>query len=237
MTPLRVLVVDDELLARRRLLRLLSAMADVTAVGDCSDGLAALEWLQRGDDVDVVLLDIHMPGLSGVEAMRLWPDNGPHIIFTTAHAEHALDAFDGGAADYILKPVDAGRLRQALDRVVQRTQPAPTPHHTLGRLPLATHNGVVLLSPEEIRCARIDGESVVLYTDRGRHFTDLRLRELEARLPSSFLRVHRQALVNMERVLRLESLSNGGYLAHTDGGEAIAVSRKVARDLRRQWNL
>lgn len=232
---LKVLIVDDELLARKRLTRLLGAMDGVEVLGDCSDGGEALARLRSPPRPDVVLLDIHMPGLSGVEAMRLWPEDGPHIVFTTAHAEHALAAFEGGAADYILKPVDAGRLKQALDRVRERLAPAePAP---AGRLPLATHSGVLLLDPGEIRCAIIEGESVVLHTDRGAHYTEQRLSDLEARLPASFLRVHRRALVNMARVLRLESQPSGGYLAHTDGGEVIAVSRKVARELRRQWSL
>lgn len=231
---LKVLIVDDELLARKRLLRLLGALPDVEVLGDCADGDAALARVREAPVPDVVLLDIHMPGLSGVDAMRLWPEDGPHIVFITAHAEHALTAFDGGAADYVLKPVDAGRLKQALDRVRDRMAPAAP---EAGRLPLATHSGVLLLSPDEIRCALIDGESVVLHTDRGQHYTDQRLSELEARLPADFLRVHRRAVVNMARVLRLESQPSGGYLAHTDGGEVIAVSRKVARSLRRQWGL
>ena len=230
---LQVLIVDDELLARKRLRRLLTAIPGVEAIGECTDGAEVLERLQTQPTPDVVLLDINMPGLSGVEAMRLWPDDGPDIVFTTAHSEHALAAFDGGAADYILKPVDAGRLKQALDRVQER-RAVPD---ALGRLPLATHKGVLLLAPDEIRCARIEGESVVVLSDRGQHFTDQRLSELEARLPGTFLRVHRRALLNMSRVLHLEAQPSGGYLAHTDGGEIIPVSRKVARQLRRQWNL
>jgi two-component system LytT family response regulator len=254
---LKVLIVDDELLARRRLTRLLSAMSSVEVVGECSSGEAVLARIAEEPRPDVVLLDINMPGLTGVEAMELWPTGGPTIIFTTAHAEHALAAFEGGAVDYLLKPVEAGRLKKALDRVMERASsdratieqsrsdesrsgesrsvslPAPDT-----RLPLATRGGVVLLDAPEIRCVLIEGESVVLLTDRGRFYTDLRLSDLEEKLPPEhFLRVHRRALVNMRRVLRMETLSTGGYLAHTDAGEAIPVSRKVARELRRQWGL
>lgn len=233
---LQVLIVDDELLARKRLRRLLSAIPGAEVIGECTDGGEVLARLQAQPQPDVVLLDIQMAGLTGVEAMRLWPANGPDIIFTTAHAEHALAAFDGGVVDYILKPVDVGRLKQALDRV-QRRPVRPAEQSGPERLPLATHKGVLLLAPDEIRCARIEGESVIVLTDRGQHFTDQRLSDLEARLPGHFLRVHRRALVNMSRVLRLEAQPSGGYLAHTDGGEIIPVSRKVARQLRRQWNL
>ncbi|MDG1482779.1 MAG: response regulator [Myxococcota bacterium] len=233
---MKVLIVDDEMLARRRLTRLLSAMSNVTLVGECVSGAAALERIRTEPRPDVVLLDINMPGLTGVEAMQLWPDDGPTIIFTTAHTEHALAAFDGGAVDYLLKPVEARRLKTALDRV--RLAPPPSVPQPDSRLPLATRSGVLLLNPAEIRAVLIEGESVILATDRGRFFTDLRLSELEERLPSQhFLRVHRQALVNMRRVLRMETLATGGYLAHTDAGEAVPVSRKVARELRRQWGL
>jgi two-component system LytT family response regulator len=237
---LKVLIADDEMLARRRLTRLLTAMAEVELVGECVSGEAVLDRIGQAPRPDVVLLDINMPGLTGVEAMGLWPADGPRIIFTTAHAEYAVAAFEGGAADYLLKPVEASRLRKALDRVTLTADrpPADTPTTADGRLPLATRGGVVLLAPGEIRCVLIEGESVVLQTDRGQFFTDLRLSELEVRLPKAdFLRVHRRALLNMRRVLRMETLATGGYLAHTDGGEAVPVSRKVARDLRRMWNL
>lgn len=233
---MKVLIVDDEMLARRRLTRLLSAMSEVELVGECLSGAEVLERIRAEPRPDVVLLDINMPGLTGVEAMGLWPDDGPTIIFTTAHAEHALAAFEGGAVDYLLKPVEAGRLKKALDRV-QLAPPSSMPAPDT-RLPLATRGGVVLLDAAEIRAVLIEGESVVLATDRGRFFTDLRLSDLEERLPSEhFLRVHRRALVNMRRVLRMEALATGGYLAHTDAGEAVPVSRKVARELRRQWGL
>ncbi len=230
---MRVLIADDELLARRRLRRLLTAMPDVAVVGECASGAEVLAAIGQTPPPDVVLLDIEMPELTGVEAMGLWPEGGPAIVFTTAHAEHAVAAFAGGAVDYLLKPIEAGRLRKALDRLAARAVAAAP----ASRLPLPTRSGVALLDPAHIRCAMIEGESVVIVTDRGRFFTDQRLSELRDRLPAGFLRVHRKAVVNMRRVLRLESLPTGGYLAHTDGGEAVPVSRKVARELRRKWGL
>ena len=231
---LRVLVADDELLARRRLLRLLAALSSVEVIGECTDGDAVLQRLAApgGADVDVVLLDIHMPRLSGVEAMALWPDEGPEIVFTTAHAEHAVAAFEGGVVDYLLKPVDAGRLKQALERVSQRRSTlAAAP----ARLAVPTRSGVVLLAPGEICAVRIEGASVVLETDRGRFFSERSIAELHQRLGPGFLRSHRQALVQLARVQRLEDTPSGGYLAHTDSGVSVPVSRQVARALRRRW--
>lgn len=233
---MKILIADDELLARKRLYRLLSAMAEHQVVAEATDGTQVLEAI-AAQPVDVVLLDIHMPGLSGVEAMQLWPDDGPAIVFTTAHAEHAVAAFEGGAVDYVLKPVEAARLRQALDRVAGRTTSAPP-----SRLALSTRKGVVLLDPGEVRCARIDGASVLVHSARGDWFTDLSLSELHDKLGpvvrgGRFRRVHRRALVNMDRVERLEDNGFGGYVAFLEGGQTVPVSRKVARELRREWGV
>ncbi|MEZ4382167.1 MAG: response regulator, partial [Nannocystaceae bacterium] len=113
---LRILIADDEALARRRLLRLLGELPGVEVAGECSSGAEVLAALDGGAEVDVVLLDIRMPGLSGIETGALFPDDGPEIIYTTAYGEHALAAFDVGAVDYLLKPIDALKLRRALER-------------------------------------------------------------------------------------------------------------------------
>ena len=236
---MKVLIADDELLARKRLRRLLEAMPDVEILGEVADGASVLAAI-RASPVDLVLLDIQMPGLTGVEAMQLWPEAGPAIVFTTAHAEHAVAAFEGGAVDYVLKPIEAGRLRKALERVfAERAIARPRPPAAEGpaRLPLATRNGVVLLDPALVLCAFIDGASVKVETDRGAYFTDQALSELEARLGPGFRRVHRKALVNLARVQRFEDNDMGGYVAHLEGGRRVEVSRAVARDLRREWGV
>ncbi len=119
MSRLRVLIADDEQVARARLKRLLEAMPDIELVGECEDGGAVLERVRSGG-VDLVLLDIQMPKLKGTEALALWPKDGPQVVFCTAHAEHAVEAFDGGAVDYVLKPVEASRLAKALARARER---------------------------------------------------------------------------------------------------------------------
>ncbi len=112
---LKVLIADDEQLARARLTRLLSALPEVELVGEATDGDEVLPRLREGG-VDLVLLDIQMPKLTGTEALALWPKDGPRVVFCTAHAEHAVKAFDAGAVDYLLKPVEPARLKKALDR-------------------------------------------------------------------------------------------------------------------------
>ena len=118
-SPLRVLVADDEAIARKRLVRLLAAMPDVALAGECADAHEVLERVRAGG-IDVVLLDIQMPELSGIEALQLFPADGPLVIFCTAHTAHAVAAFDVGAIDYLLKPIEAARLRKALERARDR---------------------------------------------------------------------------------------------------------------------
>lgn len=232
MRALRVLVADDELLARKRVARLVSAMEGVELVGMCETGDEVLARVAE-IEVDVVLLDIHMPGLSGLDAIALLPKDGPIVIFTTAHAEHAVEAFDQGAVDYVLKPVEAGRLAKALDRARTRAL-APR----VQRVPVQTRKGVVLLSPDEISHAVVDGELVTIFTDRGPFTTDFRLVDLEARLPGDrFLRVHRQGLINLDRLVRLEPTDVGGYVAHMRDESRVTVSRASARGIRRLLGL
>jgi len=240
-TVLRVLIADDEELARRRLLRLLGELPGVEIAGECSRGAEVLARVSEGSAIDVVLLDIRMPGLSGIETGALFPDDGPEIIYTTAYGEHALAAFDVGAVDYLLKPIDARRLRRALDRVRpqrSREDAATDTPPPLRRLAIATREGVVLLDPATLAYATFDGSLVTLHGDHGTLLTDLSLQELEDRLPPSiFERVHRRALINLERIERLEPLETGGYRAHVRGGGEVPIARQAARRLRRRLGI
>jgi DNA-binding LytR/AlgR family response regulator len=237
---LQVLIADDELLARRRLARLLAELPAVTLVGECSSGQELLATLARGEhDVDLVLLDIHMPGLTGLEAGALLPEDGPYIIFTTAHEEHALAAFDLGAVDYLLKPIDAVRLGKALLRARRRLgAQASAPAAELVRLPVSTRQGIRLLDPRELSHATFDGELVTLHTRGGPLLTDFSLQDLEERLPAGvFERVHRRALSNLEQLACLDPLETGGYTARMQDGGLVPISRQAARRLRRRLGL
>jgi len=251
MGPMRVLVADDELLARKRLVRLLGAIEGITLAGECESGSAVLERL-KARDIDVVLLDIHMPGLSGLETLELLPDDGPVVVLCTAHPDHAVDAFEQGAADYVMKPVEAGRLKKALgrarDRLASRRHASATPppdaglasgpeptSRVLDRLAVPTRQGIVLLDPRAVSHAILDGELVTVVSEGGTYLSDDTLADLPERLPRDlFERVHRRALLNLEHVERLEPLETGGFVAYTRGGYAVEVSRQAARELRRR---
>jgi two-component system LytT family response regulator len=202
-----------------------------------------------------VLLDIQMPELTGIEALQLFPADGPVVIFCTAHTAHAVAAFDVGAIDYLLKPVEAPRLHKALarardrdarrryrDELARLTAPVPAPmpvsERPLARLALPTRQGIVLLDPAQMSHAELDGELVTIYSAEGQYLSALSLQELESRLPADrFARVHRRAIVNLEQVVRLEPNEVGGFTARMRGGQTVEVSRQAARDLRRRLGL
>jgi two-component system LytT family response regulator len=244
--PLRVLVADDEAIARKRLVRLLGALPEVVLAGECADAQEVLTAV-RGGNVDVVLLDIQMPELSGLDALQLFPAGGPLVIFCTAHAAHAVSAFDVGAVDYVLKPIDGGRLRKALERARQRMasahpdaapMPAGPEAVALDRLALPTRNGIVLVDPGEVTHAQLADELVTVYASGQAYLSALSLQEIEARLPPpAFVRVHRRALVNLKHIVRLLPNEVGGFVAETSGGHSVEVSRQAARELRKLLGL
>jgi two-component system response regulator AlgR len=218
---LRALVVDDEPLARMRLAALLneSPAPKVEVVGEAGDGAEAIAWLDSHPPVDLLLLDVQMPGLSGTELaarLRGRPD-APAVVFVTAHAEHALHAFELEAVDYLTKPVRRERLQVALERVAQRRPHVPdeavpvivvTDRGRLQRIPLAD----VLYLKAELKY-------VTLRTADHSFVLDDALSELEERLGDRFLRVHRNALVARDAVRALERRAIEGE----DGGEGWAV--------------
>lgn len=239
---LRVLVCDDELVARRRAARLLSEQAEVELVAECATGEEVLARLAT-EEIDVVVLDINMPGLSGIETALQMPEDRPYLIFLTAHPEHAVAAFDLGATDYVLKPVDAARLGKAIDRARRQLEPPPrrAPHEPgapLARLAITTKAGVVLVGPDDVTHAIFDGQLVTVHTRDRAILSDATLQELEDRLPGPhFERVHRRALVNLLHVERLEPVVSGGYVARLVGGKSVDVSRQAARKLRRRLGI
>jgi len=225
----KVLVVDDEPVARQRIIRLLDPMPDIEVVGQASSAKDALACIGRLAP-DVVLLDIEMPGVDGL-ALAALPQLPP-IVFVTAHASHALAAFQVGAHDYLVKPVELARLTAALDRVRDRMTRAegPTPAEPW-RLVVVDGSLRRFVDAREIACFLAD-EKYVSFVIGGR---TLLLREsldaLEERLrPLGFLRANRGALVRKSAIEAFDA-SEGGSLVLA-GGDRIPVSRRALATIR-----
>ncbi|WP_447731520.1 LytR/AlgR family response regulator transcription factor [Rhodanobacter soli] len=214
---MRVLIVDDEPLARARMAALLGECAGVEVVGNVGDGEAALAALGELQP-DALLLDINMPGIDGVAlAQRLAGRARPQVIFCTAYEAHALAAFELGAADYLLKPVRLERLREALQRAQRRLADAP-------REPVAYLHGrlrgeQVRIALDEVICLLADEKYVVVQHRRGELLIEDSLRQLEEAYPDQLIRLHRNCLVPPPRLLGIKTLADGRVLARLDGSE------------------
>jgi two-component system, LytTR family, response regulator len=224
MTRLRVVVADDELTARKRLVRLLEEMADIELVGVCEDAKSVLARVKQGG-VDAILLDVQMPGLTGLDAVAMMPAeaDSPYIIFCT---------------------VDAGRLHKALERARARRsageprRPTRREPEGVNRLAIATRQGIVLVDPEEVTHAILEDELVTLFTRSGKFLTDFTLQQLHERLEAhGFERVHRRALLHLGRVTKLVPLETGGFVAEMQNGGTVELSRQSARAIRRRLGL
>ena len=166
---------------------------------------------------------------------------GPAVVFATAWADHAVDAFALGAVDYLLKPIDEARLARAIERArkARPRTPAPastTTQETLAPLSIPTRRGVVLVPPGDVTHAVLESDLVTVYgRDGAVYVTDFSVADLDERLPADrFMRVHRRALVNLWLVTLLEPLETGGYTAVLPGEHRVTVSRAAGRELRRR---
>jgi two-component system, LytTR family, response regulator len=237
---MRVLIVDDEAPARLRLRQMLSAHSDVEIAGEAETGPQTMERAAALQP-DLILLDIQMPGSSGIDVAACLPEPRPRIVFCTAYDQHAVDAFELNAVDYLLKPISRARLAQALDRV--RALPAnasdaaltmamraasPTPARFLVR-----HAGHYLVVPE----ARVlyftseDGLTRLTAAD-AQYWMDPTLNDLEQRLdPARFFRVSRAALVALHAVAEVHPMPGGSGEVVIANGQRLEVSRRRFREL------
>ncbi len=245
--PLRCLIVDDEAPARDELRYLLEQADGVLVVGAAATAEEA-ELLLQAVAYDVVFLDIRMPGRGGLALARelVTRPGSPAVVFTTAYPDHAVDAFELSAADYLLKPFDADRLGQALARIgVGRTDRPMVEDRRAElvepnrRLPIQRGERTVFVDEADVVAASAARGYCYLMLRRERVLVNYTLAELEERLSVRMLRVHRSHLVNLDRVAELRSDYRGGVvLVMNDGADSVVpVSRRHAPELRRRLGL
>lgn len=236
-------IADDEAIARAGLRRLLSEFDWVDVVGEAASGPSTVELVERAAP-DILFLDIQMPGLPGTQVPgRL--RHRPFIVFTTAHAEHAVTAFELGAVDYLLKPFGAARLAATMERV--RTALGEDPAVAAGdrlaevlakgplnRLFVRGGTAITPLPVADVRYFEADGDYVIAHATKGRHVLGLSLARLADRLdPRRFVRIHRTHLVNLDHVATFRRHGKGGMTAELRDGTRLAVSRQRAQELRK----
>lgn len=228
MSRLRAVIADDEPLARARLLRLLSQFEDVEVVADCASGGEAIAALQL-QRPDVVFLDIQMPDLDGFDVLESLPKpERPHVVFVTAHSEHAVRAFGARAVDYLLKPVSAERLRQAVERV----RPLPPADASVpvrdypARIAVPVGLRIQLVPTDEIDYISAHANYAELHLGTRALVLRETMAHLESRLdPRRFLRVHRSRIVRLDAIVDVESQSSGQFLLRLKCGTRLATGR------------
>ncbi|MBS0450565.1 MAG: response regulator transcription factor [Proteobacteria bacterium] len=234
-TPLRTLIVDDESLARSRLRTLLGDCnaPGATVLGEAADGEQALRLLDQLA-LDLVLLDIHMPGIDGIELVRALrhTSHAPAVVFVTAHAAHAVTAFELEAVDYLTKPVRAERLQQALQKAQRFLKEQRTPDAEVKDTLVIQDRGRAERVPlAEVLYLKSELKYLTVRTALRSHILDGSLADFEERYPRRFVRVHRNALVSREAIRALEKHDGGdeaeGWVLRLHGvSEPVPVSRR-----------
>lgn len=236
--PLKALVCDDEAPARSELRFLLEEVGGVEVVGEARSGAEALQLI-RALSYDVVFLDIDMPGLSGMQLAEVLNDldKKPAIIFVTAHSEYAVQAFEVAATDYLVKPVESDRLRQAIERLVPAQPSGPI---KLERIPVEKAGKKLLLPVDDIFHIMAKDDYSYLHTDGERYLSTMSLSTLESKLEAQgFYRVHRRFLVNLSKVSEVVPMYGGTLLLTlTDRNRTqVPVSRRRVPALKKVLGL
>lgn len=226
----RVLIVDDEPLARSRLCRMLARMPGVEIAGEAADGREALEAVARLAP-DIVFLDIEMPEIDGLQVAEACAPAA--VVFVTAHRTFAPEAFDLDACDYLVKPVSPERLQRALDKAQARREREPTPMQDRSRLAVCDRNVVRFVDVRQVDCFRaLDKYTAFLFEGRELYVRESLSTLVPRLVPFGFVRVHRAALIRREAVRSME-WDGAAWELLLDGGERIAVSRRSATEVRR----
>lgn len=254
MDKIRIIIADDERPAREFLKNVLREFEDAELVGEAADGVEAVEIIKR-EKPDLALLDMQMPEVSGLEAVKsLQKNQMPLIAFITAHDEYAVRAFEVGAVDYLLKPIEKGRLRETLNRAHERLEQTDwrekesenikaaaniydnSRTEFLERIPVKKRDEIFLIPVGEVVSVVADGELLHITTKNNERFViNFRLKDLQGRLePNKFIRLSRGALVNLEMIEKISPLPGGTFQITLVNNQQLNSSRLQSRILREQ---
>jgi len=246
---MRAVIVDDDRLARRRLKRLLAATPDVSVVGEAGSGSAAVD-LVTSLDPDLLFLDIQLPELDGFEVLAaLSAPRAPLVVFTTAYSEHAVEAFERHALDYLVKPIEASRIRKTIDRAraACATRGADGTRAVLAsfladwqaragyteRFAVRDRRRILVIAAGDVDWFEAADNYVTLHVGGRTHLMRHTMQELEGRLdPARFLRIRRSTIVNIDRVVELRPEAHGEHLVVLRDGTTLSSTRTYAEVLR-----
>ncbi len=244
---MRVLIVDDEPLARTALAQILAARPDVERFDSASDAIEAQESLSK-HSYDVMLLDISMPELSGLELLGRLQQYGrplPSVVLVTAHAEHAVAAFEKHAVDYVLKPFSSERVNQALEFAFRRTASEraarfvelmphlPVLQQKSFKIAIKSNGRILFIDPHELVVVQAEGNYVLLQQQTGSYLLRESISTIAEKLkPHGFVRIHRSVLVNGSFVQEIRPCATGEYELRVRGGKEYTVTRTYKKNLK-----
>jgi two-component system LytT family response regulator len=225
------LIVDDEAPARRKLVTMLRQESDIEVVGEASNGTDAVQAIEHYRP-DVVFLDIQMPGMDGFEVLNhANVDLLPQVVFVTAYDQHAVRAFEVDAVDYLLKPFDRPRLQSCLDRL-RGQRDSNRPRSYITRIMVKSRGRIIFLKVDEIDWIETSANYVELHSGKQTFLVRETLGSLETKLdPERFARIHRTAMVNLDRIQEVQPWSHNDFLVVLQDGVKVRMSRRYRNNL------
>jgi two-component system LytT family response regulator len=243
--PIKAIIIDDEKPARMILQDMLNSFDEIHIVGEAENGFEALKIIQELNP-QLLFLDIQMPKISGFELLEVLDDKH-EIIFTTAYSEFAIKAFEKNAVDYLLKPIDPERLKEAINKVKNRLSQGQTGGHiklvenrleateTLDRVVVKTGTKIHIISLQEIIRIEADDDYVAIHTAEQKFLKKQTMKYFERHLsPEDFIRVHRSHIISISQLEKIEPYSKDNYLAILENGDKIPISTSGYQALRKR---
>ena len=240
---IKVLIIDDEELARELVKNYIKDIYDLKLIGECSNGFEGIKAIQELKP-DLIFLDIQMPKLNGFEMLELLEET-PEVIFITAHNQYAINAFEMNAIDYLLKPYSSERLLSAVHKAINKIKSEGSPKDNIQKLvrqPLSEKlervvvksiNKIKVIPVEKITYLEAQDDYVMIYTEEGKHLKQATMAYFEENLDNSkFIRVHRSYIVKIDQVVQLEPYGKDNYVAKLKNGVTLRVSKSGLKNLK-----